>query len=348
MPDILQEMLNSVPDTYDKREGSFIYDALAPAAEQIENIETKIEEVKDKFIIDNLSGDELTKRVNSITGIERRAATKATGTVTLTGTGTINEGDLFETESGVQFRAVETVNISESGTVNVEAVIAGTIGNVASNTITLFPVTLPGFTAVTNESPTTGGFEEESDADLKTRYYERLRTPATSGNKAHYVNWAKEISGVGDARVIPLWNGDNTVKVVIIDSNRQPADQSLIDAVQEYIDPNSSGLGEGQAPLGAFCTVVSATGVTINVNAKVTLGNISLAQVQSDIEQALTQYLYDIAFKESFVSYARVGNAILNVPEVLDYTNLLINGGTANINIGTEEVAILGTVNISE
>ena len=347
--EILQSMLENVPSVYDKSEGSFIYDALAPVAEQLAIMDGNITDAKAKMTVANLTGDELTLRVNDSTGIERKVATFATGVVTVTGTGTINMGDLFETPGGVQFKATEAKTISISGNINVSAVIAGLGGNVPSNSITLFPVTLSGFTAVNNANPTSDGFDQETDADLIIRYYERLRTPATSGNKNHYNNWAKEVPGVGLARVIPLWDGANTVKVVIIDSERQTASTELIASVQEYIDPEIAGLGEGTAPIGAHCTVVSATGIPINISATITKSSeYTLQTVTDNIEDSLVQYLKEIAFIESIVSYAKIGNAILGSEGVLDYSGLSVNGGTANINIDNTSVATLGTVTIIE
>ncbi|MED1850358.1 baseplate J/gp47 family protein [Brevibacillus borstelensis] len=346
--EILTEMMSSLSSRYDKRPGNFAYDFLAPVAERFEKTDDEIAAVEDKLDIANLSGTELEQRIYERTAIERKKATHAIGSVTVTGTGTIFVGDLFETPGGVQFQATEQKNIVVSGTVNVEAVEAGAGGNVPANTITLFPVTLAGFTAVNNPEPTKDGFDAESDDDLLQRYYERIRTPATSGNKHHYKNWAKETPGVGDARVIPLWNGDNTVKVIIIDSDRKPASEALVQAVQNHIDPGITGDGSGAAPLGAFCTVVSATGVEINVSVKVTLSSgYTLQQVTDNIRDNITQYLKEIAFAESIVSYAKIGAAILDSAGVEDYANLLVNGGTANIAIDYEEVAVLGTVTTS-
>ncbi|WP_144932224.1 baseplate J/gp47 family protein [Paenibacillus sp. 32O-W] len=342
---ILADMIDSVPDDYDKRPGSFIYDALAPAAEQFAKTDDSINVVKDKLSIENLSGNELAQRVKERTGIERKPATRAVGTVIVTGTGTIQIGDRFETAGGIQFRATESKDISGSGQVSIEAVKAGNSGNVAANTITLFPVTLAGFTAVTNPLPTMDGFEAESDADLLQRYYERIRTPATSGNKAHYLNWAKEVPGVGDAKIISLWNGPNTVKVLIIDSDKQPASDTIVSATQNYIDPDITGLGDGAAPIGAFCTVVSASGVDINVTVKITLAEgYTLQQAKDNISDSLTKYFKDIAFVEPIVSYARVGAAILESAGVEDYSGLQVNSGTENITIGNEEVAVLGVL----
>lgn len=346
--EILTAMLESVSVNYDKLPGSFIYDALAPAAEQFEKTDQSIDFVKDKLDIENLSGDELAQRIKERTGIERKQATAAIGSVTLTGTGSISIGDLFETAGGIQFKAIEAKNIAVSDTVNIEAVVPGSGGNVPANSITLFPVTLNGFTTVTNSAPTYDGFDAEKDVDLLDRYYERIQTPATSGNKAHYLNWAKEVSGVGDARVIPLWDGDNTVKVVIIDSDKKPASSAIVSAAQEHIDPGITGEGKGEAPLGAFATVVSATGVPLNISVTVSLSTgYTQQQATSNITASLTQYFKDIAFTESIVSYAKVGSAILASDGVQDYSGLTLNGGISNVAIGNEQVAVLGTVTVN-
>jgi len=344
----LQALLASVPDSLDKRPGSFIYDALAPVAEKIAEVDLSVEAAKAKLSIDNLTGPELTQRVMERTGISRKAATRAVGAVSLTGTGTINVGNLFETAGGVQFRATETKTITTSGTVQIEAVIPGSGGVVPAGTITLFPVTLAGFTAVTNATPTQDGFDEESDADLLQRYYERLQTPSTSGNKAHYLNWAKEVPGVGDARVVPLWNGPNTVKVVIIDSDKQPASTQIVEAAQDYIDPGATGLGEGQAPIGAVTTVISAAAVAVNITVTIQLSpGFTQEQAVANIEARLTEFLKGIAFVESIVSYARIGASILASDGVADYSGLTVNGGTANIAVSSEQVAVLGTVTVN-
>lgn len=346
--EILTSLIAEVPDKYDKRVGSFIYDALAPAAEQFEKTDQSIDSAKKKLDIENLSGDELAQRIYERTGIKRKEATHATGSATLTGTGTVNVGDLFETPGGIQFRATESKAITASGTVNIEAVVAGVSGNVPVGTITLFPITLAGFTAVNNPTPTADGFDAESDDDLLQRYYERIRTPATSGNKAHYKNWAKEVTGVGDARVMSLWNGPNTVKVVIIDSDKKPASPAIVEATQAYLDPGENGLGEGVAPIGAIVTVVSATGVNIDISLAATLSpGYTQQQATENITAKLMQYLKDIAFVQSFVSYAKLGAAILDSEGVADYSNLLVNGGTGNVTIGEEEVAILRTVTVN-
>ena len=75
---------------------------------------------------------------------------------------------------------------------------------------------------------------------------------------------------------------------------------------------------------------------------------VSLIDAQSNIEESLTNYFSEIAFKEDVVSYARLGASVLNSAGVSDYQNLEINGGTSNISIGANEVAVLGMVTVHE
>lgn len=349
---VLKRILSNIPDRYDKSKGLFPYDFSKATAIEFENKGREIQEVANKLDVENLFGDELERFINQRTGQERKPATKSTTIVTITGQegAKITFGDLVSADT-VNFISTEDKIIDNTGqmTVLVECEEYGTIGNVPAGAIKYFPVSIAGLTSVTNLEAVTNGYDAESDESLLERYYERIRTPATSGNKYHYLNWAKEVTGVGNARVVPLWQGDNTVKVIIIDSNKQPANEDLVAQVQEYIDPNVTGLGEGQAPIGAFCTVVSATGKAIDITFTVTRDtNYTVEQIKANVENNIKEYLKEIAFKDDTVSYAKIGAIVLDSEGVLDYEGLTINLGTSNIAIGNEEVAILGQVVINE
>ena len=64
--------------------------------------------------------------------VVRREAVKAIGTVTVTGTGTVEEGSYFQTAGGTRFVALETVVVDGTADISVEAVNAGISGNVAA------------------------------------------------------------------------------------------------------------------------------------------------------------------------------------------------------------------------
>ena len=350
--EIKRDMLLNIENTVDRSPNSIVHDALSPASIEFQNAYMELDYVAGKLDIENREALELENYIKQHTNITRNPSTKSNGRVIIGGDEgrVINRGDLVST-GNVNFIVEETKQIGASGKASllVECEIAGSVGNVPAETITIFPTAISGINSVTNEEPFTNGYDTENDRQLLDRYYERVRRPTTSGNKYHYLYWAKEVVGVGDAKVIPLWNGDNTVKVIIIDSNKQSASEELIQEVQEHIDPNSSGLGEGQAPIGAFCTVVSADERPINLSIKVTRDlNYSLEQIESEIKRLVTDYLKNIAFKKYLISHAQIGSLILSVGGVQDYSNFTINGDIENIALGDTEVAILGEVVVSE
>ena len=339
--EIQAEILSNIPDTYQKTIGHEMWDFSRAVAGPISGLLSNQDVIYGKNDVDNLEGDELTKWVLQRKGIIRKLAAYATASLTVAGTFEIKAGDLFETTGGIQFEAVED---GTSSPVQVKCLTAGSVGNVPAGSITIMPVTIPGVTSVINDAAATGGYEQESDPDLRQRYYEACQAPATSGNIYHYKIWAKEITGVGDAKIFPLEGGDNTVTITIIDSNKQPASTELVAEVQEYIDPSSAGIGAGQAPIGAYCTVEAATAKNIDISATITIAsNYTFAQAYENAENAIKAYFAEIAFKQDFVSYAKIGNAIIASAGVYDYSDLLVNLGVVNIDLTTKEVPVLNS-----
>lgn len=341
--DVIQaRLLSNVDDTYNKSEGEFIYDALKPVAIELESSYVIIDGLLDKAFADTATGKNLERIVKSV-GLTRKTTIQSSGIVKITGVvgSAIIEGDLVASDS-VNFIFTETTIIPESGYIDVEVQCSsyGTVGNVPIGAIKYFPKTLAGLQTVTNLSAFTNGYDEETNEELRARYYTKVQTPATSGNKYHYLNWALEVTGVGNAKVLPLWNGNGTVKVIIINSNMLVADSTLVSNVANYI--------EAERPIGANVTVVSATGLSIKVNVIITIDSSATTKSEAldNIKSAITKYLANIAFKQDYVSYAKIGSIILDVTGVEDYSNLLINSGTSNISIADTQVAILGGVTL--
>lgn len=344
---LLDQLLSYIDPSYDKSEGYLIHDMLKSVAIVVSDLQGDLEGIQRLLDVDNLTGALLEAFVKQRKGIVRTPATYGSGILQVTGNGAVNVGDLFETPSGVQFAADEAKTITGSGTLRVKSILSGTVGNVPADQITQMPVTLPGITAATNPQPTDGGYAAETDDSLRERYYIAVRTPPTSANIYHYLQWAKEVSGVGGAKVFPVERGDNTVEVIIIDQDKQPAAQTLVDQVQEHIDPGSTGLGNGEAPIGAKCYVLSADPLILNISASVSsAGGYTIDEVRENIEDSITEYLKSIAFQLSYVSYARIGQAILDSVGVEDYAGLLVSGAIDNPQVGPKQVAVLGAVTL--
>lgn len=235
---ITADILQNLPSTYQKSVGFLAWDyARAIAMGGFNQIYTLLKYICAMGDINNFAYDDLVKFVLQRRGIVTKTASKATGSLIVTGTGTITAGALFQTESGMQFESIETKTITNSGIITIQAVEAGTDGNVPKNTITVIPISIAGIATVTNPTALTGGYDKETKESIIERYLDDIQQPITSNNIYHYKKWAKEVTGVGDAKIKPLWDGDNTVKVVLINSDNEVADNTLVNSVQKYIDP---------------------------------------------------------------------------------------------------------------
>lgn len=310
--DILAELQSESETSATKIEGTFEYDMLASNSIEFAKTEVELEQLYKACFADTSWGEYLTMIAEQY-GVLRSAATKATGTITLTGKGIVPTGSLFTTAAGTKFQTLEYRNVNGTADVPVEAVNAGEAGDVKENTITVIPMSIPGITAVTNAEATSGGYDEEDDEDLLKRYLEKVRLPATSGNKYEYYEWAKSVSGVGDARVQSLWNGPGTVKVIIVDANMQVAPASLIQSVADYI--------ETVRPIGATVTVVSPTPIPVTITAKIS-GTLDKEQFLKDVNAYIAGKGMDLRS----LSYARCIDILLNQTTVADCADVRLNG----------------------
>lgn len=340
----LDLMLNGLENTKDKTPNSFSYDVLSAAGILFVEFARRFEELARKFDVDNLEGFELEKRVFQITGLKRKQATYARGLIKITGTVgiVIDEGKIFQTELGEEFRTLERAVIGDKGEIDVkvEALRIGPYGDVDKDTIKISKDYIKGIESVTNPADFTNGYGEESDDDLRERYYSYLQDPPKAGNPAHYRLWAEEVDGVGYAKVYRTWKGPSTVKVVIIDIERKGADSDLVEKVRKHIME--------EAPIHwENLTVVSAKEKLIDVSGKIEVRNgYSKGEVLENIKDKITAYLAEVAFKKSYVSFAKVAHAILESEGLVDFDDLRINGTYDNIDLADEEVAVLGQVGL--
>lgn len=346
---ILIRLLDNIDDTYDKTTGQFVYDVEKPIAIELESFYEETDAILDKRYADTSTDTDLDRVVKEV-GLTRKSATYASGTVTITGVvgSPITAGEIVSSDSyNFAFTQTTTIPVSGSIDVSVKCSTASSVGNVPVGAIKYFPKTLTGLQTVTNVSAFTNGYDKEDDDSLRERYYAKVQAPSISANKQSYKNWALEITGVGNCRVIPLAFGAGTVELILINSNNRGADAELVQAVKDYIDPND-GDGEGVAPIGATVTCVSATELPINVNVTLTINtaNITQSEAIESIESAITEYLAHIAFEQNYVSYAKIGSLILSIDNINDYSNLTVNDGTTNISILDTEVAVLGGVTV--
>lgn len=287
--------------------------------------------------------------------MKRKAANASTAPVTITadvGTVITTDDQLATPAAGdlpsTIFSPMADVTVGESGTASftVQCTTPGIIGNVPIGTITLMAKPITGVKSITNTAAASGGTEKEDDDTLVERMIEKQQYMGGAGSTTDYVIWAKEVPGIGQAYCIPEWMGPGTgtVKVIVLDSNNQPANSVLIAAVQDYIDPAD---GSGKAPVGAIVTTVAPTLKVINLT-------LTMMPDTSDnrtaIRAAVDAYYAKIGTGSNDVSgglvkYKDVNAAIAAIETITDFSGLQLNGSTNNIQLADDEYAQTGTVN---
>ena len=339
---IRQNITSRMGDSVSTLEGSF--GDIVPRAVSYElwRFYTQLRALTGIAFPDANSGRYLEMRCSEY-GITRKQAGFAVVMMTFNGNVNTNipKNTAVQTADGLIFNTQSAVKIPESGTVEIlaKAENSGVIYNVKENTITKMLTSINGINRVINLEPATGGYDEETSEALYERLNMIRQSRATSGNAAHYEEWALEVEGVGAARCIEVWDGPNTVLVVVASADLLPVDQSICDKAKDYI--------ETKRPVGAIVTVKSAEAVTLNINAEIVLeNNAQLESVETEFKQKLTEYLKSFAFGGEQVIYARVLYFLLGITGVSDYKSFTINDDTQNIALQKANVPTIGEVSL--
>lgn len=355
--EIHERMMANLPDDIDDMPAGFPYDFTMPAAiEKSEFINYHM--VRALMIaFPQYAWDEWLELHGQQVHIPRHEAEHATGYVNVTGTaGTvILAGTVFCTPAtdispALEYSANEeiTIGADEAATIPVTAVTAGIISNVAANTICIMAKPDKNISSITNAEAITGGAERESDDD----YYDRIAAEYANsmtylGNDSDYIRWAKE-AGAGDCIVVSAFNGPGTVKLVLVDRNGEPANETLINTVYNYIvSPND----RTKRLLPTACAELSCVAAT-TINIDYTCTGLLLDET-TDIEQFKTDFraavmaVYDSAKTESILRYNDVRPLISAISGVEDFDTFTMNGKTENIRLAQDEYPQTGTLDIS-
>lgn len=357
-----RQMLARIPKNYDRTEGGFLFDMIKPPAILADELirfwlvlglRSAFHMFASGIYLDYCAAD---------IGLSRRAATHAYGDLHVTADPnlTFESGFVFSVpsengEPAIDFETLEDATVDESGeiTIRVRAVLSGTIGNVRADTITIMKNPVDNVYAITNDA-TSGGTEIESDDSLRTRIddYYAGRQASFVGNKRDYIRWAKSVDGVGFAHCIPLYDGANSVKLVIADANGRPATREILNAVETFIFGTGHDDLERLAPIGvAKYEVVAPTLSAVNYSLDVSIApDYTLETVEENIRTKLDAFYLTLADSENkfgTLRYVKVSEQILNTAGVEDFKHLRINGALNNVEFADDELPITGTIELT-
>ena len=338
-PVIRQRMLDNMANDIDKREGSFVSNMVSPVGVEFAKYYMELDNILAIMFMEDATNEFLDKKVHDF-GIYRKMGTGANGTIKVTGVnGTyIPKGSEVISQGGLVFHTLHDAWIEEEeAIIEVSSIDVGSDFNIISGSIDKFVTKINGVTSVTNEEDFNKGTDTETDEELRERFFEIIRRPATSGNVYHYEQWAKEVDGINQSRVKPLWNGNGTVKVIVTNNNTIVS-EDIVKKCQEHIDK--------VRPIGADVTVITPTKLDIIVSANIYIEKgFSATQAKLDFESNLKEYLSSCT---DTVIYTRVASCLGSVAGIKDYTDLKVNDGTVNIKYDDEKLPVVKTINLSE
>ena len=339
---MIERVKNENPDL-DTREGSIIFNALAPAAIELAIAYTELDNLNDETFVGTASREYVYRKCEEI-GIDVSRFEASYG---------YHEA-IFDVEVEIGSRwncdlhnyvVVEDITAPYDSLYHykVQCETVGREPNSITGALTPISSYVDNLSVAHLNRCLTEGEDEASPEEIRQIYFAQVAHDASDGNIGQYQVWCDMYDGVGNYKIVPQWNGPNTVKVYILSTSNDIATQALVNDFQNYIDPGCTGMGDGVAPIGAFVTVGTATYKPISISAE-----IELEEGYSDttiVIESIEKYFRSISFKSSKVAYINVGAAILNTPGVKSINNLLVNNGTQNIDLLDNEIPQLYEVN---
>lgn len=344
---ILADMLAQVGSPVDKREGSLIWDALAPAAWELARLYAALERVLQEGFADTASRQYLILRARE-RGLEPRAASPALalGRIELTAGASVLPGARFCCDR-FNWRVL---NKLDGNYYELECEEAGSQPNAYIGHMVPLEY-LNGLNKAELERILVPGEDEESTENFRARYLQDLLEQSFGGNAADYVSKAGDIAGVGAVKVQAAWNGGGTVKLILLNEKLGVPDNMLVQRVQMLFDPPpNQGAGLGLAPIGHVVTAAAARAKSVAVGLQVVLREgWQLADVRAAVNGCVDEYFADLAAgwaaaEHLTVRLSQLEARILQLNGVLDVGGLTLNGRAANLLLAADEIPVRGQV----
>ena len=364
----LRKMLDAVPDNIDKREGSIIYDALAPAELVMGQQSLDMANVIKETYIKTASGEFLDYRAIEH-GTSRYPATQTEAKAKVLNDkkeplDNVQIGDKFASIGDSPIFYVVT-KINSDLTIELTAETAGSSANsYIGQVLPVTPNDLLSWAEITEI--TAPARDVESDDHLRARLLSSQSWIAYGGNVSDYLDMTSKIDEVGAAQIYPTWNGGGTVKVVILNNDLMPASASLVQKVKNTLDPeDKQAEGYGLAPIDHSVTVTAPEKLIVNVDISVKLDDTkvtryvkdsitkavegyfqSLREDWADINQKLGRGYQETIYRSKILSQVMLTEGVVNakLPS--------LNGKDADIDLifnnEKSQLPVVGTVTINE
>ncbi len=252
--DSYEKILSRMVEDYELYSGSTINEEsdimlrLRVLSAEIYNNYVAQEFVKRQMFVQTATGKYLDKHATQ-RGLKRKEAVKAKGEVTFyleqatdsdivikksTAVATVGpDAKSFVTDSDATIVAGQ-----KSVKVGVTAVQGGSDYNVAENTVTVMVTPPLGTSGVKNEKAFKGGFDTETDDELRTRVLDSYKDISNATNAVYYKRLVKSVDGIHSASVVPCSRGAGTVDIYVCGYKGESVKREQIEQAQALIDEN--------------------------------------------------------------------------------------------------------------
>ncbi|MFV0552280.1 MAG: baseplate J/gp47 family protein [Anaerorhabdus sp.] len=329
---VLNRMIDQIPKDLDKREGSVIYTALAPAAMELSRSYWLLGWLLNLMLPDTAVGEYLDKLVAQF-GVNRYKASKAIRVVQ-----TFDDlKNPLSVSLSSRFRigniTLKLLSEISTGKYQAEVEQPGVQGNQLQGE--LLPIQNINSLGSAELLPDVilEAQDEETDEELRIRFYEHVHRNPFGGNISDYEEKCMGIEGVGAVQVFPIWDGPGSVFLMIGNESQREATIELVEKVQKIFQPREDSF-DGLAPIGHVVTVGTSKNLRVDINASLKLSSgTSIDIVKERVTEEVTRYINSISFREQAIYHSKVIVAILNVEGVLDVTNLTLNNTSGNLEL---------------
>lgn len=247
---ILANMLGSVGNEYDKREGSVIYNALAPIAFRLADMYAALDDALDETFPDTCSVDGLNRRARALGIPEQIQAvyTQLRCDVTFgTGFTEVPDGAIFAYQ-GLLFEYVETAE-NNSTKITVRAVEADAAYNLADDTQLIYQGSDGAVTGCTVTATISIGNAGETLDEFRARYMAAVKGAAFDGNISEYREIVEEASSRTSTAIVTYEVKDidptaqevlmRIPKVIVIGSGGEESEDVTVSDIQDAISAKS-------------------------------------------------------------------------------------------------------------
>ena len=349
---LMQEKLDGISAQIDKREGSLIHFACGANSAETAQMYITLEWMLKQMFGDTAEREYLKKIAYDTRGLKPYPATYA-----------VLKGKFDREIPGATRFSLDNLNYCISDYIGnddgfywykVKCETLGEAGN--RNFGTMVPIDfVKGLTVCELTELLVPGEEEEETESFRQRWRNSFTSVAFGGNKADYKEKICKIEGVGGCKVERATNAAGErkgeyVRCTIIASDYSIPSDTLVDNVQNIIDPKKDGEGDGIAPIGHICTISPVNGVTVDMKSKFTFSSgYTFSDFEIDVKTIISDYFKELAkewdaSEKLVVRISAIESRILEVKDIIDIADTTLNGKGENLILSQNDIPQLGTV----